>query len=168
VIAEYPYPLARPGGLFLVLAGAAIVSGALFPRYRVALLGGGLLIASAATALATPRLILGLGRPTHFQVLALFSAVLLEAVTIPLAVRATRHRDECARWLAVFFVVGLHFLPMGVAFGPLAVALGLAIMLNAGVGLWRSSRATLRPLWLTDGLLKVTAGMMMLLDVALC
>jgi len=164
-VTSHSYPLVRPGGLFLVLVGLAIVSGALYPRYRVGLLGGGLIIASAVTVLATSRLVLGLGRPTRFQVVALSVAVILEMVLIPLALLATRHRDESARWLAVFFVVGLHFLPMSVAFGPVVIALGVASMLNAGVGLWPSFRAKLQPLWLTDGLLKVTAGMIMIFGV---
>ena len=63
-------------------------------------------------------------------------------------------------------MVGLHFLPMAVAFGPVVLVLGLAIMLNTTVGLWRLTGMNLQFLWLTDGLLKVTAGVMMLLGVS--
>jgi hypothetical protein len=52
------------------------------------------------------------------------------------------------------------------AFGPIVSVLGLAIMLNAGVGLGRSSRIKLQCLWLTDGLLKVTDGVMLIFGVA--
>ena len=165
-LTSHAYPLLRAGGLFLVVTGIAMVSGAFSSRFRVGLLGGGLVLASVVTAVAAPRLVSGLGRPSRLQLVALSAALILEAVLIPLAVRATRRRDERTRWLAVFFVVGLHFLPMSVAFGPVVLALGLAIMLNAGVGLGRSSRIELQSLWLTDGLLKVAAGVTMILGVA--
>jgi len=163
---SHPYPLVCAGGLFLVLVGIAIVSGALYSRWRVGFLGGGLIVASVATAVATPRLVSGLGAPSRSQIVALSAAVIVEAILIPLAVRATRHRGERTRWLVVFFMVGLHFLPMAVAFGPVVLVLGLAIMLNTTVGLWRLTGMNLQFLWLTDGLLKVTAGVMMLLGVS--
>src|SRR5262245_6930560 len=124
------------------------------------------MIAAAATALAAPGLVAGLGRPTRFQIVALSAALILEAIAIPLAVRGTRNRGERTLWLTVLFVVGLHFIPMAVAFGPVVLVLGLAVMINAGFGLWGSSRVRWEALWLTDGLLKVTAGVMMLCGVA--
>ena len=36
-------------------------------------------------------------------------------------------------------------------------------MLNAGIGLWKKSAIELRTYWLTDGLLKVAAGVIMML-----
>ncbi len=163
---SHPYPLVRAGGLFLLVVGSALVSGAIHWRWRVGLLAGGVAIATLVTTVATPTLVSGLARPSHSQLIALCAAVLLQALLIPLSLHATRNRDSSARWLTVFFVVGLHFLPMAVAFGPVVMVLGLAIMLNAGIGLWKPSEIDLRHSWLADGLLKVAAGIMMMLGVA--
>ncbi len=162
---SYPYPLVRAGGLFLLIVGSALVAGAVHSRWRVGLLAAGVAIAKLATAVATPTLISGLGRPSRFQIVALIGAVLVEAAFIPLALRATRRRSWSARWLTVFFVVGVHFLPMAIAFGPVVLVLGVAVMLNAGMGLWKASAIDLRHSWMADGLLKVGAGVLMLLEV---
>ena len=163
---DHPYPLARAAGLFLLVVGSALVAGALHWRWRVGLLAGGAAIATLVTAVATPALVSGLGRPSHLQLIALCAAVLLQAVLLPLSLYATRRRDWSARWLTVLFVVGLHFLPMAVAFGPVVLVLGLAIMLNAGIGLWKPSAIDLRHSWMADGLLKLAAGIVMVLGVA--
>ena len=162
----HPYPLVRSGGLFLLVVGIALVAGAFHSRWRVGLLAGGVAIATVVTAVATPTLVSGLGRPSRFQIVVLVGAVVLEAALIPLGLHATRQRGWSTRWLTVFFMVGLHFLPMAVAFGPVMLLLGLALMLNAGIGLWKTSVIELQHSWLADGLLKVTAGVIMMFGLA--
>ena len=42
---------------------------------------------------------------------------------------------EHVRWLWALMIVGVHFLPMGVSFGPLFLLLGGACISNAALGL---------------------------------
>jgi hypothetical protein len=64
--------------------------------------------------------------------------------------------------LMILFVVGFHFLPMAVAFGPLCAVLGVSAMANAGFGLWARREIALSQLWILDGVLKIGFGSLML------
>jgi hypothetical protein len=59
-------------------------------------------------------------------------------------------------------VVGVHFIPMAITFGPLRAALGVSAMGNAGLGLWKKRAASLNTLWSIDGGLKIGFGGLML------
>jgi len=63
----------------------------------------------------------------------------------------------------VLAVVGLHFLIMGLAFGPLMAAPGILAMANAAVGL-RVPQMPLPVAAALDGLLKIVFGMWMLVS----
>ena len=76
----HAYPMARPGGLFLVfiglgLIGAILFSGDALVNYTVFFVG----IAVATISLLASRR-LSFGSPTRFQIIALISAVGLEIV----------------------------------------------------------------------------------------
>ena len=160
-----PYPLIRGGGLFLVIVGAMIIAGAALPRTRNVLLALGLALASVATAIAAPSLARPLGVPTWQQILVLAGAVLLEIILIPAVVRGVRHRGERITILSVLMVIGLHFLPMIVAFGPIIGFLGILTILNASAGLWLRPTMDLSIFWFFDGLLKLACGITMLVVV---
>jgi len=159
------YPLIRGGGLFLVIIGAMIMAGAALPRTRNVLLALGLALASVATAVAAPSLARPLGVPTWQQILALAGSVLFEMILIPTVVRGVRHRGERITILSVLLVVGLHFLPMMVAFGPIMVLLGILTILNASAGLWLTPTMDLSIFWFFDGLLKLACGIIMLVVI---
>jgi hypothetical protein len=159
----HPYPLARSAGLFLVIAAIAALAGAVWTRRRWPLLAAGGAIGSVALALTAVPWSRPLGAPTRPQLASLLLAVFLEVVGIVWCQRRLRHLDERTRVLAVLAVVGAHFLPMGVAFGPWIVALGLAATANAVGGLLLFRRAALRTLWALDGALKLAAGVALLL-----
>lgn len=163
----HPYPLVRGGGLFLVLVGISIVVGALRPSVRETSWRTGLLVATVITTIAAPGLARTLGKPTLKQIVALVAAVVLEVVLIPVLIRATRHRGERTLVLSVLLAVGLHLVPMAVAFGPVVAGLGFLTMVNAAVGLWGLPQARLSQLWFVDGLLKVVGGAAMLFSVEL-
>jgi hypothetical protein len=161
----YSYPLIRGGGLFLLIVGAMLAAGAFLPRARNLLLASGLALASIATAIAAPGLARPLGVPTRQQILALAGSVLLEMILIPVIVRRVQHRGERTIILSVLFAVGLHFLPMSVAFGPIIGFLGIVTILNASAGLWLWPTRDLSIFWFVDGLLKMVCGITMLLAV---
>jgi hypothetical protein len=76
------------------------------------------------------------GRPTRTQLLALAAALVLEAVLFALLPRVLPPgTTERVRWLWVLMIVGAHFLPMAVSFGPLFLLLGGACISNAALGL---------------------------------
>jgi hypothetical protein len=71
------------------------------------------------------------------QIAALAGAIVVEMGLIALVVTRLRDRDPRPLALAILFVVGLHFLIMGLAHGPLiARSSGVeAVALAAGAGL---------------------------------
>ena len=163
----YPYPLIRSGGLFLIIVGAMIIAGASLPRARNILVAAGLALASIVTAIAAPGLTHPLGTPSGLQILVLAGSVLLEMILIQAVVRYVYHLGERTIVLSVLLVVGLHFLPMAFAFGPIIGILGVLTILNAGVGLWLRPNMNLSILWFFDGLLKLASGItMMVVELA--
>ena len=151
------FPLARSGGLFLLLMGIALLAGSFRFRSRNLVLGIGVAIASVATAATAFRLTAPHGAPTREQIAWLAGAVVLEVVLIAIANRRYMPRSERTAVVAALFIVGLHFLPMTPAFGQIVAALGLFGMANAAVA-WRSPAYTLSALWAVDGAGKLAAG----------
>jgi len=153
--------MVRSGGLFLVFLGLGIVGGAL--------LGGDTLVNNAVffagVGVATASLFaarrLSYGPPTRVQLIALGGAILLEVVLMMAMGRMLAPGLE-KHWLWALVIVGLHFIPMALAFGPRMLVLGLVCMANAGLGLAAASMPFL-VIGLVDGALKVAFGGWMLL-----
>jgi uncharacterized protein DUF6609 len=130
------YPMARRGGLFLVLIGAALIAAIALGRdalvsYPVFFAGTGLAIVSLFVSRR-----LSDGRPTRAQLVALAAAIALEVVLFALLPRVLPlGTPEHTRWLWALMIVGVHFLPMAVSFGPLFLLLGGACISNAALGL---------------------------------
>jgi hypothetical protein len=74
-----------------------------------------------------------------------------------------RAAGERSLLLAVLLAVGLHFLPMAVAFGPMCALLGLTLCGSAGIGLWLRTDVPLNRFWASDGLIKMAFGSIMFL-----
>jgi hypothetical protein len=158
---SHAFPMLRAGGLFIMLAGLGVALGGVFPPQRKLLLalGGGLatvVICLSASALSQP-----FGPPSNAQIAALVGSIALELLLVALVVKRFQAAGERTFFLAILFVVGVHFLPMALAFGPLCVALGAAAIANASVGLWRMRDAPLTTLWLMDGAIKILFGGLM-------
>ena len=155
----HPYPLIRSGGVFLICVGTGLLFGWIFPKWwaRLALVGG----VSAVTATALTAVPLALGTPSTVQIAALVGAVAVEVGLIAYVLRRLRDADGRVRMLSILSVVGLHFVIMGLAFGPLIAALGVLTMANAAVGL-RVPAVPLPVVGVLDGLLKIVFGVWML------
>jgi Family of unknown function (DUF6609) len=153
-----PYPMLRAGGAFLVfiglgLVGAIAFSGSALVNYNVFF--GGAAAGVLALFFARP---LSLGRPTRVQVVALAAAILLEvALFIAMGRTLPPNTEEHVRWLWVSAVVGVHFLPMALSFGPRFFVLGTLCICNAAVGLLASS-LPYEIFGIVDGMLKVGFG----------
>jgi hypothetical protein len=133
------YPLRRGGGLFLAFMGSGIVLGVVFrgrdPINAPVLLAGATI---AMLSLVFARRWAAAARPSRTQVAALLGAIALELglfVLLGLLVPVTPQTDPRLWWLSAMTIVGAHFLPMGLTFGPEAAALGGLCMINAGAGI---------------------------------
>jgi hypothetical protein len=156
------FPMIRAGGLFILTMGIGVIFGALWPRRRIAMLIAGGAGATLAIILTADLLTRPLGVPTRIQFWALAAAIVLEVVLIRVAVARYKRAGERPFLLAILFVVGLHFLPMALTFGPLCAALGLCAMANAAIALRASREISLNRVWLIDGALKLSFGSFML------
>lgn len=130
------YPMARSGGLFLILIGAALLCAILFSgralvSYNIFFVGAALAVVSL---LASSRF--SVGSPSSLQIAALAFAISLEVILFIALVRnLPPATPEPTRWLWVSIVVGIHFLPMALSFGPRMLLLGLACIADGVVGL---------------------------------
>jgi hypothetical protein len=155
------FPMIRAGGLFILIMGVGVIFGGLWPRRRMAMLIAGSAGATLAIILTANVLTRPLGVPTRTQFWALAVAIVLEMALIRVVVARYKRAGERPFLLAILFVVGLHFMPMAITFGPLCGLLGLCVMLNAGMGLWTSRGIPLNRAWLIDGVLKLSFGSFM-------
>jgi len=130
------FPMARSGGLFLVLIGAGLVSAIAFSgealvNYTVFFAGVG---AATVSLFVSGRL--SAGTPSRIQITALVFAIGLEIILFAVLGRTLpRGTAESVRWLWISVVVGIHFLPMALSFGPRMLLLGAACIVNAVLGL---------------------------------
>lgn len=151
------FPLIRGGGLFLAIVGLAILLGPLQFRRRNLLLGAGAALAAAVTITTAAHLAAPYGAPTNLQVGSLVVAVVLEIGALIWAIRHFAPQGVRAVTIAVLAIVGVHFVFMAPAFGPLIVVLGAITVGNALAGV-RLPRYSLPTLWAVDGALKLGFG----------
>lgn len=155
------FPMIRAGGVFIFIMGVGVILGGLWPRRRMAMLIAGGAGATLAIILTANVLTRPIGVPTRAQFWALAAAIALEIVLIRIVVARYKRSGERPFLLAILFVVGLHFLPMAITFGPLCAVLGLCAMANAGIGLSISRDLSVNRLWVIDGVLKLAFGSFM-------
>jgi hypothetical protein len=148
----------RAGGAFLVfiglgLIGAIAFSGDALVNYNVFFAGAaaGVLSLFFARHLST-------GSPTRIQLFALAGAIFLEAFLFAMMVRVLpRGTEEHVRWLWVSVIVGVHFVPMSICFGPRFLTLGVLCIANAAVGLLLAG-VPYEVFGVVDGALKLGVG----------
>ena len=153
----------RAGGLFITMMGVGVLAGAVLPARRRSLLMFGAGAATAAIVLFAGRLSAPYGKPSPLQLWFLFGSIVLEAILIRFAVMRYKAAGERSLLLAILFVVGIHFLPMSVSFGPMCFALGLILCGCSGAGLWLRPNLPVNLLWAVDGVLKIAIGALMFL-----
>ena len=151
------FPLAASGGVFLLIAGVAIVLGAVRFRSRNVLLAAGAVLATIVTALVAPTLTARAGVPTITQTVWLAAAVAAEIVLLAVFIRRAAPHGERAMVLTTLGIVAVHFLPMAPAFGPLMIVLGLLCAENIVLAA-RVTDYSLRFVWAVDGALKAAIG----------
>ena len=163
---SHTFPMIRAGGLFILVMGAGVALGSIFSSQRKLLLALGAGVATVAIILSASTLSRPLGVPTNIQLWALAGAIVLEALLIAIVVARFRSAGERTFLLAILLVVGIHFLPMATAFGPLCAVLGATVIANASIGLWVIRDERLKYFWLMDGAIKVAFGSLMFFMVS--
>jgi Family of unknown function (DUF6609) len=160
----HPYPMVRGGGAFLVCLGLGLILAAVVPAsgpLNVKVFGIGAVVGLLAIPII--RLTAPLGRPTAYQVIALCGAIAFELILFWLVFsHVPAETTPPVRWIWAFLIVGVHFLPMGYAFGRPIVALGVFCIVNATVALLFSG-LPFGMVVIVDGALKVGTGAYMLL-----
>jgi hypothetical protein len=146
-----------------MIIGIGVVSGALLPDKRDLILFCAFVVATAALVTFGGRLMAPFGNPTRLRLWFLFGSIALEIALFRFGLARYRKAGERSARLASLFIVGVHFLPMAVAFGPMCLALGLALCFCSGARLWLRPSLPLNGLWAADGLLKIAFGSVMML-----
>jgi uncharacterized protein DUF6609 len=150
--------MARRGGLFLVFIGTGLIGAIVFRgdalvNYNFFFVG----VACATIALFVSGR-LSTDAPTRIQTAALAFAIALEVILIVLQGRMLPHdTPERTRWLWMLIIVGLHFVPMALSFGPAMLWLAAACIANAALGLMLAG-LPFEISGLVDGCLKVAVG----------
>jgi hypothetical protein len=154
------YPLRRAGGLFLAFMGFGTGLGVAF-RGRDAI-NVPVLLAGAAIAMLS--LVFArrwtAARPSRTQRAALLGGIALELglfVLLGYFGPPTPQSDPRLWWLSALTIVGVHFLPMGLTFGPEVAALGVLCTINAVAGIVFPD-VPFSGTALLDGTLKVVFG----------
>ena len=148
----------RAGGLFVMLIGAGIVTGALLgAAHIVAPLIAGAVGALFSLSVFRRRLTAPLGAPTRQQRRILFLSIVLEMLLCGLVAYVLRAAPPRVFWLWILVAVGAHFFLLAWAQGPLLLVLGLLCIVNAALGLWYTSIPFL-VYWFIDGALKIISG----------
>jgi hypothetical protein len=159
------FPLIRGGGVFLALVGLGILVGAVGGRTWLIpslIAGAALGVIAMAVGGITKWIFAGIGYPSIWHWLILGVAFLVEGFLVSQVVDRIPDRTSRAFWLWMLFVVGVHFLLLTFSHGPICGLLGLVCMANAYVGL-RLKDAPYRVFWGLDGVLKIVAGVTMVL-----
>ena len=147
----HPYPMVRTGGLFLTFFGAGIViniflNGAFFVGIVLALMS------------LTFSKTLSFGKPRSFQIIALVFAMVLEMVLFVIMFRVLpADIAGSVRLMWILLIVGIHFLPMAISFGPRFGILGVLCIVNTLTALVLFS-AVNEIFLLVDGALKFGFG----------
>lgn len=150
------------GGAFLACVGAALLASVFLPDAMLGyLLIAGFLAGAAGIIIAS---IIGrrrgFPRPRTLHVVIVWLCVAAELLVFAFAFPLLPP-DPRTLTLGVVILVGLHFLPMSVAFGAIIGWLGLACVLIGCAG-FAFPQLSLSAISLTDALLKLGCGLVML------
>lgn len=158
----HPFPLIRGGGLFLIFVGLGFLIGWFLPQHWQPFAIAGFVLGFLASALS-PLIPPPLGIPSFIQVGALILAIVVEVGMITYVTSRFAQSDERTQLLAILLVVGLHFIIMGFAHGPLMALLGSITSINAWLGLRVFTTTPLLTFGVIDSFLKIGFGLWMVL-----
>lgn len=108
---------------------------------------------------------LSLGKPTRLQLAGLVTAIALEVALFNVQGRLLPPgTDESVRWMWISMIVGVHFVPMAISFGPRLLALSAICIAISSVGL-RVTSVAAEVILLLDATAKVAIGFWLFSDI---
>jgi len=127
-VGNYKYPMVRGSGAFLVCIGLGLILAVVWAGeapVNARILGISAIL--GIVAIPTARKFFPLGKPKALHILAMTGSVALELCLFWLVFsRLPKATPPQTRWLWAMLLVGLHFIPMGLALGRRVVILGAA------------------------------------------
>lgn len=162
----HPYPMIRSGGIFLIFIGIGMVIGSIRDHMELRIVGVGVALTFGAVVYNATALdlIYTLGTPTEFQNALLVIAINIAAIGIGIWSFVIHSREGVSRrfMAGLLVILNLSFLIMIPAQGWM-----LAVMAVVCIAweLWslRSTEIRIHRVWLVDGLLKIGAGLVMVI-----
>lgn len=153
------WPLASLGGLFVLAMGIAVILGSPFnTRRRMLFVWLGFVAGLGAIAYGVSQL--GINPPpTRFQALSLIVAIVVELAGFTFLMPRLWRKGEREAVAGTLMIVGVHFVVMWPAFGPMMAVLGGACAANGAVA--RRTKYPLGLAWFIDGALKLGFGALM-------
>jgi hypothetical protein len=162
----HPYPMIRSGGIFLIFIGIGMVIGAIRDHMELRIVGVGVALTFGAVVYNATALdlIYTLGTPSEFQNALLVIAVNIAAIGIGIWSFVIHGREGVSRrfMAGLLVILNLSFLIMIPAQGWVLVVMAVVCIAWA---LWalRRTEIGIHRVWLVDGLLKIAAGLVMVI-----
>lgn len=154
-------PMTAPCGVFVICVGFGLVAGGISSSLIYSGIAAGFVagfIGMIAAAIIATRM--RLGKPSLLQIVTPSICAAVE-IALLFALMPYLPHDERTIFIVVLAVVGVHFLPMMVSYGPLIGALGAACAVAAGIA-WLTPGEPLSIILIVDGVLKIVFGIAML------
>jgi hypothetical protein len=157
----HPYPTIRRGGVLVLILGVSMIFGTAVDAYafyyRVFFTG----IVAAVLAFIFFKQRYLYGKPTPLQTGAIYAALILGVLLLAGLFVFVPDYGSRAFLLLLILIIGIDFIPLSIAVGPLMLILAVLCILDAVLGLW------LQGLSFTiftgvDGVLKIIFGILML------
>src|SRR5205085_3661143 len=158
----HPYPTIRRSAVLLLILGVSLVAEAPALAYPFAysILPVGIAAGAIAFTLFKGRYLYG--KPTPLQSAAIFVALVLGAILLTGLLVFLPDFASRRFLLVLLLLLGIDFLPLSIASGPLMLLLAGLSILNALLGLWLQG-VSLTVFVGIDGLLKIIFGILMLM-----
>lgn len=157
----HPFPTILRSGVLVLILGMTSVSGvavAVYPNSYIIYFVG---IVAAALAFTFFKDRYRYGRPTTVQLIAIYVALVLGVLLLIGLFVFMPDYGSRNFLLVLFLIIGIVFIPLGIASGPLMLLLAGLCIVNALLGLWLHS-ISFSIFGLVDGVLKfIFSGLML-------
>jgi hypothetical protein len=157
----HPYPTILRGGVLVLILGVSMIFGTAVDAYpfyyRVFFTG---IVASVLAFIFFKQRYL-YGKPTPLQSGAIYAALILAVLLLVGLFVFIPDYGSRTFLLLMLLIIGIDFIPLSIAAGPLMLLLAALCILNALLGLWLQS-LSFTIFTGVDGVLKIIFGILML------
>ena len=157
----HPYPTIRRGGVLVLILGVSMIFGTAVDAYpfyyRVFFTG----IAAGVLAFIFFKQRYLYGKPTPLQTGAIYAALILGALLLAGLLVFVPDYGSRTFLLLLVLIIGIDFIPLSIAVGPLMLILAVLCILDALLGLWLQG-LSFAIFTGVDGVLKIIFGILLL------